>query len=191
MENVQCLIDEIRFRLQSQDCELTDDFKQLATDFVAVSHDVNRRLRRCGEHLKQGLRAEAIHLAESEPRLLDVDAAIDFPERGEWDEILGFYQITKPEPLLADVAEQLNEAYALQQPLEKLLGRHRLLALCRAPIGQRLSVLRDLAKADTSSTVWEDDLRAFEKARAAEIGTQACAPAAAATVRRLKNSNTS
>src|SRR5689334_6187502 len=127
MDDLQRLIDEIRFRLQSQNCELTDDFRQLAADYAAACRDVNRRLRRCGEHLKQGLRAEAIHLAESEPRLLDLVATIDFPERGEWDEILGLYQVAKPEPILLDVAEQLNEAYSLQQPLEKLLERHRLL----------------------------------------------------------------
>jgi hypothetical protein len=173
VDNLQRLIDEIRFRLQSQDCEFTDDLRQIATDYVAVCHDVNRRLRRCGVHLKQGLRAEAIHLAESEPRLLDVVATVDFPERGEWEEVLGVYQVVRPEPLLLDVAEQLNEAYALQRPLEKLLDRHRLLALCRAPLGQRLAVLRQLAKVDTASTVWEDDLRAFEKARAGEIAAQA------------------
>ena len=31
-----------------------------------LCRDVNNRLRRCGEFLKQGLRAEAVHLAEQE-----------------------------------------------------------------------------------------------------------------------------
>jgi hypothetical protein len=171
--DLQRLIDEIRFRLQSQDCELTDELKQLAVDYVALCREVNGRLRRCGEHLKQGLRSEAIHLAESEPRLLDVVATADFPERNDWDEIVGIYQLPRPEPLLLDVAEQLNEAYALQQPLEKLLDRHRLLSLARAPLNQRMAVLRQLAKLDADSSVWEDDLRTLEKARAGEIEVEA------------------
>ena len=52
------------------------------------------------------------------------------PERAEWEEIVGLYQLPKAEPLLLEVAEQLNEAYAHQQPLEKLLDHHTaLLAL--------------------------------------------------------------
>ena len=60
MADLQRLNDEIRFRLQSQYGELTVDLKQLAGDFGVICHDVNGRLRRCGEHLKQGLRSEAI-----------------------------------------------------------------------------------------------------------------------------------
>lgn len=169
MPDIQRLIDEMRFRLQSQDWEMTGELRGVAEDYAAVCREANSRLRRCGEFLKQGLRSEAIHLADSQPRLLDLLASIDFPERGDWDEMVAFYQLPKPDPLLLEVAEQLNEAYALQQPLERLLDRHRLLALQRAPLPQRLVILRKIAETDVGNALWGDDVRTFEKARLAEV----------------------
>lgn len=173
MPDLQRLIDEIRFRLQSQDWDLTDDVRGIAEEYASICREANVRLRRCGEFLKQGLRSEAVHLAEAEPRLLDLLATIDFPERADWDEMVAFYQLSRPDPLLFDVAEQLNEAYSLQQPLERLLDRHRLLALQRAPLPQRLAVLRRIAEVDAGNAVWEEDVRMFEKARLADIDAAA------------------
>jgi hypothetical protein len=177
--DIQRIIDEVRFRLQSGDCELNDELKRLAGEFAGLCHVVNTRLRRCGDFLKQGLRAEAIQLADAEPNLLESFAMVDFSERTEWDEIVSLYQLPAAEPLLSDVAQDLNEAYSVQQPLEKLLDRHRLLALCRAPLGQRLAVVRKLADADPGSRFWEDDLRDFETARCNELEGEARAASAA------------
>jgi hypothetical protein len=124
------------------------------------------------------LRAEAIQLADAEPNLLESFATVDFAERTEWDEIVSLYQLPSAEPLLSEVAQDLNEAYSVQQPLEKLLDRHRLLALCRAPLSQRLAVVRKLADADPGSRFWEDDLRLFEEARCKEIEGEARAASA-------------
>ncbi len=176
---MQRIVDEVRFRLQSGDCELNDELKRLAGEYAGLCHVVNMRLRRCGDFLKQGLRAEAIQLADADPNLLDSYATIDFPERADWDGIVSMYQLPAAEPLLSDVAQDLNEAYSLQQPLEKLLDRHRLLALCRGPLVQRLSVVRKLADADPGSRFWEEDVREFEEARCNEIEGEARAAAAA------------
>ena len=119
MADTQRIVDEVRFRLQSGDCELDDELKRLAGEYAGLCHVVNTRLRRCGDFLKQGLRAEAIQLADAEPNLLESFATVDFSERAEWDEIAALYQLPAAEPLLSDVAQDLNEAYTLQQPLEK------------------------------------------------------------------------
>lgn len=178
MADIQRIVDEVRFRLQSGDCELNDELKRLAGEYAGLCHVVNTRLRRCGDFLKQGLRAEAIQLADADPNLLESFATVDFPERSEWDEIASLYQLPAAEPLLSDVAQDLNEAYSVQQPLEKLLDRHRLLALCRAPLSQRLAVVRKLADADPGSRFWEEDLRNFEDARCKEIEGEARAASA-------------
>ena len=179
MADMQRIVDEVRFRLQSGDCELNDELKRLAGEFAGLCHNINTRLRRCGDFLKQGLRAEAIQLADAEPNLLDSYATVDFPERAEWDGVVSLYQLPAAEPLLSDVAQDLNEAYSLQQPLEKLLDRHRLLALCRAPLSQRLAVVRKLAVADPGSRFWEEDIRDFEEARCHELEGEARAASAA------------
>src|SRR4029077_21228712 len=105
-------------------------------------------------------------------------ATIDFPDRAEWDEIVSLYQLPSAEPLLSDVAQELNEAYSIQQPLEMLLDRHRLLALCRAPLHQRLVVARKLAEADSASQFWNEDIRDLEDARCKELESEARAAAA-------------
>lgn len=173
MADPQQIVDEVRFRLQSGDCELDDELKRLAGEYAGLCHVVNTRLRRCGDFLKQGLRAEALQLADAEPNLLESFAVIDFPERSEWDDIAALYQLPSAEPLLSDIAQDLNEAYSFQQPLAQLLDRHRLLALCRAPLSQRLPVVRKLADADPGSRFWEEDLREFEDARCKQIEGEA------------------
>jgi hypothetical protein len=177
MIDARRIVDEVRFRLQSSDSEPTEELERLAGEYARLCRDVNVRLRRCGEFLKQGLRTEATHLADAEPNLLDLFATLDFPERAEWDDFLVMLRVPRPEPLLADQAAELNEAYALHAPLEKLLNSHRLLALMRAPICERLTLMRKIAEADPASPFWDDDIRALEKARATEIKEEARAAA--------------
>lgn len=170
MADYQTIVDEIRLFLQSDDRQRTDELVQLSIQYNDACRAVNERLRRCGAHLQQDLRSEAIHLAEAAPNLLDQVALLDFPERAEWEELASLYEeLRKPTPLLIEVAEELNEAYAIEQPLQKLLSRHRLLALAQAPLAKRIEVLRKLHQLDPSSTFWEDDLRDLEEARLSEL----------------------
>jgi len=173
MADAQRAIEEIRFVMQSEVWEMTEDLQQAANVYNDACRDINARLRRCDEFLKRGLRSEAIHLAESEPNLLEAIALLDFPERRDWDDALGLYGMAPPEPLRLDIAQELNEAYVIEQPLQKWLAKHRQLALARAPLNQRLAVMRKLASLDGESPFWEDDIRDFEKARFREIDAAA------------------
>ena len=104
MPDLQRTVDEVRFRIQSGDCELNDELKRLAGDYAVLCHEANLRLRRCGEFLRQGQRSGAIHLAEAAPNLLEAFATLDFPERTEWDEFVRLnpeYQM--PESQLPEV----------------------------------------------------------------------------------------
>src|SRR5258708_33471989 len=122
------LVDEIRSFLYSSDQTMTDSLKQLGAAYMTACQEVNARLRRCAEYLQQGLRSEAIHLAQTEPALLDELAVLDFPGRSDWDEICLTYGLPAPPQLNIEAAEALNEAYADALPLEGLLRQHRLLA---------------------------------------------------------------
>lgn len=173
LADIQRLIDEMRFQLDAEVFEFAPGMKQLAADYADVCKQVNVRLRRCEDFLKQGLRSEAIHTADADPNLLDLLATVDFPERSRWDGMVRLFDLPRAEPLLIDVAEQLNAAYPLQDPLQNLLNRHRLLALARAPVVERLSVLRELAVIDVGSPVWTDDVKTFERVRVSEIQTAA------------------
>ncbi|TXI08320.1 MAG: hypothetical protein E6Q76_07305 [Rhizobium sp.] len=176
MTNLQQVIDELRFLLQREAIENSDELTNLLAEYSRHCHDANVRLRRCGERLKQGLMSEALHLAEASPNLLDVVAVLDFPEREQFVDVVGMYFLNPPEPLLLDVASELNEAYAQHAPLQKLLDSQRLLALGHAPLAERLTVLRQLAELDPAPH-WESDIREMERARLQQMSAEGRAAA--------------
>src|SRR5687767_11483848 len=112
--------------LHAPDRAPADAVRELAGAYVGACREVNDRLRRCEEFLRQGLRTEAVHYAQAEPVLLEAVAALDFAERPQWEDLAHRHGMPPPPPLLLDTAEALNRAYAEEQPLDELLRRHRL-----------------------------------------------------------------
>jgi hypothetical protein len=165
----QTIVDELRSLLQAGDLTMSDALQKLAQAFTAACQEVNQRLRRCRDLLAQGLRSEAIHLAQAEPNVLDLVALLDIPELSEWEEVLAAYGLPATPKLDLKTAEALNAAYAEALPLEALLRQHRLLALGRAAVGSRLNVLRRIATLDGENPIWGEDIPVFEKARHREL----------------------
>ncbi|MGN6366658.1 MAG: hypothetical protein ACTHN5_00075, partial [Phycisphaerae bacterium] len=171
MADFQRVVEFLRDLRQGQLQEVTEEIRQAATDYAALCVSANERLRKCSTFLAQGLRSEAIHLADETPNLLDLVAALDLPDPQVWQDFCQNNGLPVPPPLQLDRAAQLNDAYAQDQPLEHLLAQHRLLALARGPVRQRLALLRQIAGIDAANPSWERDLRAFEKARLKELPT--------------------
>ncbi len=169
MSDLRRIVDEIRFYLDSNEAEMTESVREAASDYAEACHQANQRLRRCGEFLNRNLRSEAIQLSEAEPDLLEAVSTLDFAGRENWDSVVSLYNLPAVEPLLMEVAEALNEAYALQEPVKKLLDKHRFLALSRAPLKQRLAVLWKLVEQDPTIGSWETDASEMERARLREI----------------------
>jgi hypothetical protein len=167
------LVDQIRAFVQSSDQTRNNALESLASAYAEACVDVNQRMSRCHRLLQQGLRSEAIQLADSEPKLLESLAALDFPERADWDELGQIYELAAAPKLAVDQAQFLNEAYAQEDPLQDLLRMHRRLALQRAPIRSRIGVMRKLAAQDSTNPIWNEDLRTFEKARFRQVQTEA------------------
>src|SRR5205823_3603265 len=84
--------------------------------------------------------------------------------RPQWDELVGMYGLPVGPRANAQRAAALNQAYADHQALEPLLKEHRRLALARAPLSDRLHVLRQLAQADRHGGFWVEDMRECEQA---------------------------
>ncbi len=124
---------------------------------------------KCSTLLQQGLRTEALHLADHPPNLLDLVAALDLPDPMAWADFCQNNGLPVPPPLQLDRATQLNDAYAQDQPLEHLLAQHRMLALSRSPVGERLAIMRRISALDPAGATWEKDIRVFEKARIKEL----------------------
>ena len=169
MLDYQRIVDDVRSALLNNGQDGDDFLQAVAADYSLAIDEANERLRQCGALLRKGLRSEAIQLCEIEPHLLDVAGILDFPERDTWNELLALHNVASPAALMLDVAANLNEAYAIEQPLATLLQRHRLLAMSRGPIKLRLETLRGLAEADPETDIWETDVRTFEEERIKEL----------------------
>jgi hypothetical protein len=165
------IVDEIRSLLHSDDQTYKDRMKELAESYAACCDEANRRLRRCEDFLQRGLRSEAVQYAQSEPVLLEVVAALDFPERSQWEQLALLYSLPPAPKLLLETARALNEAFAQEKTLEPLLREHRRLAVGRAPVRDRLAVLRRLVAADGMNHVWTEDVATFETLRFRQIRT--------------------
>ncbi len=163
-------LERIQSALASKDMDVIEiGMDDVATRYAAQCREVNHRLQRCSKVLKKGLLAEAIQQAQLSPPLLDEFASLDFPERDEWALYAEENNLSVPPLLLAKLAVELNQAFAEAETMKECLCRHRLLALARAPIRRRLTVMWRLAKLDPMNPVWMKDLRQFERMRMREI----------------------
>ena len=169
MLDYQRIVDDVRSALFNNGQDGDDFLQGAAADYSLAIDEANERLRQCGAFLRKGLRSEAIQLCEVEPNLLDVVEILDFPERDTWNELLALHGLSPPAALMLDVAANLNEAYAVEQPLATLLQRHRLLAMSHGPIKLRVETLRSLADADPENAIWDQDVRTFEEERVKEL----------------------
>ncbi|MHB1556254.1 MAG: hypothetical protein ACYC61_02120 [Isosphaeraceae bacterium] len=167
------IVEQIRTALHAGTSPQNGRLAGLASAYADACADASHRLARCQRLLQQGLRSEAIQLAEAAPKLLDALAVLDFPERPEWDDLVQMHDLAPAPRIPLEPARLLNEAYAEEDPLQDLLRRHRRLALQRAPLRQRIAVLRQLAVQDPNNAIWTDDLRAFEQVRMLEIQDEA------------------
>jgi hypothetical protein len=169
----QLIVEEIKNMLDAEREPLPDEISSLASDYSELCNSANQRLRECSKLLRKGLRSEAIQLCDQEPNLLELVAQLDFPQRPNWCAYLRRAGELPPPDLLMDVAADLNEAYAAEQPLLSLLEKHRKYALARSPLTKRIKVLRQIAHADVGNPVWLEDLRKYEQVRLRQIESEA------------------
>ena len=171
MADYQALVENIRGFLGSSFQLNSPDVAEWAEQYARLCRGANDRLRQCADCMNRGLRAEAIHIAEAAPNLLDLVAALDLPELPEWEAVCFRFELVEPPSLLLETAASLNEAYAQDLPAQGLMAYHRLLALARAPMKSRLLVMRRLADLEPANNLWDQDIRGFERVRLQEIRT--------------------
>jgi hypothetical protein len=169
----QRIVDEIRAFLQASDQSYKREYKEAAEDYAEACAEVNRRLAQCAQLLKQGLRAEAIHQADTDPNLLATLAELDFAERAGWLDLVGIYNLPSPPDFDVANAEQLNAAYVEHDPFKNLMKKHRRLALAKAPLRDRLAVLREFARRDPTNPIWSEDVKTYEAVRFKEMQGEA------------------
>jgi len=145
----------------------------LAESYAALVKEANERLRRCAEYLGRGMRSEAVHLAECQPRLLELAEALRLPDPVTWARACTAHGLPPPPELLNDGLEQIESAFEIERALEPLLARHRLLALAQSSLRDRLEVLRAIAEQDPENPSWDQGLRILDVARFNEMRAEA------------------
>src|SRR4051812_31839044 len=115
MSDYKRIVEYLRDIRMAPVTNVTDELRQYATDFAELCRQANDRLRQCSVFLQQGLRSEAIHLADEPPNLLDLVSALDLPDAQAWAELCQQFDMPAPPPLQMDRAAQLNEAYGQDQ----------------------------------------------------------------------------
>ncbi len=171
-------VEEIQAYLNSPDQSQDEKVRELAGRYATACRELNDRLRGCQQMIEQGFRSQALKLAEVEPNLLDTAALLDFTERDEWEELAASYGWDRAYGLKLEAADLVNQAYEIEETLKPLMRQHRRFALSRAPLKQRIEVLRKIAERDTLAPCWKQDLRELELARLnrlAELGRTAVA----------------
>ncbi len=161
--------EEAEFRRPVSD----EDFDAAVRQYEILCGAVNERLTVCLSQITAGNPREAVRLAEVSPRLLDLFAAIDLSdaERQDWGETLIENEFAAPAFIHRDKAETLAEAYGQLSPdLDRLSAELRILALARAPLSDRLSVLRQMAQLDVRFTA---DLKDWQKVRLEQLDREA------------------
>ena len=148
MADYHQIVEQIRMALHSGDPSANGRLAGLASAYADACAEAGQRLGRCHRLLQQGLRTEAIQLAESEPKLLDSLAVLDFPERPEWDDLVQM-QACPPPP----ASRSSRRACSTRRTPRRTRSRNCSAAIvgspCNAPrLRLRIAVLRRLAAQD-------------------------------------------
>lgn len=147
----------------------TQGWEEVAGEYARLCREANGRLRRCADYLRRGMRSEAVHLAMCQPHLLEMAAMLQLSAPSAWARLCARSGLPVPPQLLTSRIDELNAALAMEQKLEPLLARHRVLALAKAPTCDRLEVLRLLAAQDPQNPLWPNDIRTYELVRLREM----------------------
>lgn len=172
MNEYQKIVDQIIAILRDCQEKNAETVSELNDAFSQAVVETNDRLSSCDSLLKKGRRTEAIQLSEQTPNLLDVVAILDIPEHEEWTDTVRSYSLNAPPELLYEIASDLNVAYTVEQPLDQLLAQNRLLALGKAPLIDRIEILRQIHEKDPDNPIWESDIQSFEKESHNQIDLQ-------------------
>jgi hypothetical protein len=151
--------------------ESPGDLMTAVEAYADIATSLNDRLRAAHVLLRQGRTAESLHACEAEPNVLECVAELDAVDRAidAWRPTLEELGIRCPERLQADAAADLNAAYDVNHQLAHLMKTHRLLAIARGSLEDRVATLRAIAHLNPENPVWLEDLAEYEHECKAEL----------------------
>lgn len=173
MADYEEIPEAIRSFLATEGHPWSEDLGDVASSYAALCREANQRLRRCADYLRRGMRSEAVHLAECQPKLLPLVDALKLPDFAAWARACVANGLAPPPELLTDNLPQLEAAGEIEERLRPLEDRYRLLSLAKAPLRDRMEVLFPLHEKDPGNPVWVENLRTLGTARFKEVRGEA------------------
>jgi hypothetical protein len=142
---------------------------EIAREFARQVSNANHNLNRCQRWIQLGLFAEAVSfgealdLAKSSARLLLQGMF------GQWGELCRAANVLAPESIDQSLLESYSDAWSRFHSLAQIEARHRLLSLQRAPLLERLQVLRELVDLDSRNPEWLRSITRLQRQAAGEL----------------------
>jgi len=173
MADYEEIPEAIRSFLATEGYPWNEDLNDVALTYSSLCREANQRLRRCADYLRRGMRSEAVHLAECQPKLLPLVDALKIPDFAAWARACVANGLAPPPELLTDNLPQLEAAGEIEERLRPLEDRYRLLSLAKAPLRDRMEVLFPLHEKDPGNPVWVENLRTLGTARFKQVRGEA------------------
>jgi hypothetical protein len=148
-----------------------DLLRTMLPEIGEAIEEINEALRETDALLFEGLRDEAIALHD--PELASVAIRLNLEDKPQWQMAALFFEsegIRPPPAIDFEALASLNTAFAELDQLRKPLDKLRRLALERAPLPSKISLLRKLRQNDSGKPVWNEQLTAHEEVRVLELG---------------------
>ncbi len=183
--NVEQLIERLYAILDGQVDSTAESVREINDKLQEACEQTAERLRKCGELLDRGMLSEALAEADRQPNLLEMAAALSFPEWDDWREFAADRGCDSPLRPQQELVERVQDAFFAEQSVGKVLRRFRVLSLQKAPLSERLKCLRRLHQSEPSNAGWESDLREYERERCTQISREAAEAAAARDAERI------
>ena len=142
---------------------------EVAQEFARNVDGANKNLSICHRWILTGLFAEAVSfgealdLAQSSQRLM-LEGMF-----AQWSELCRVCKVAAPPSIDQSLLESYSDAWSRFHSLEQVESRHRLLSLQRAPLAQRLQVVRELVDLDPRNPQWLRSMTRLQREALAEL----------------------
>ncbi|MFK7768285.1 MAG: hypothetical protein AB8B55_13760 [Mariniblastus sp.] len=163
-------IEQINAFLTSTDQTEDDRIRECAEKYAQACEEVNNRLLRCRLFLQSGHRTQAIRYAEQEPslqkqcELLSLHGLVDL-----WEDLVSSYGWARFQPVKSDLLTLVYDSYQTERETADVLYQYREMALAKAPLSDRLTMVRQLSILEQTNPVWRNDIENLESNLMAEL----------------------
>lgn len=188
----QKLADDIDAALARFDEIGADTIRDLLPEWREAVDAINLALKEADGLMFEGLRDEALGLHD--PDLTVVASRFAVHDRPQWPDISLWFEatgISDPPHVDTDAISQLEAAHGELDGLRKGLDTIRRMALERAALGDKLTVLRKMRAYDSTKLVWSKAVAAHEDACLRECRTAVTQALAKADFASLANMHAS